>query len=47
MEAVETHWRRATGTELPEENISPIADMDIDAIQENNVVNEFLREYTS
>jgi hypothetical protein len=47
MQAIETHWRRATGTELPEDNVSPIADMDIDAIQENQVVNEYLREYTS
>ena len=33
MQGVETHWRRTTGTELPEEHLSPIADMDIDAIQ--------------
>ncbi len=47
MEAVETHWRRATGTEIVEEVLSPVADMDIDAIQDNDTVNEFLREYTS
>ena len=27
--------------------MSPVADMDIDAFQENHVVNEFLRDYTS
>lgn len=47
MEAVETHWRRATGTEINQEVLSPVADMDIDAWQEDHVVNEFLREYTS
>lgn len=47
MQAVETHWRRATGTEAVQEQLSPVADMDIDAFQEDHVVNEFLREYTS
>lgn len=27
--------------------MSPVADMDIDGFQEDQVVNEFLREYTS
>jgi hypothetical protein len=27
--------------------LSPIADLDIDAIQEQKLVNDFLREYTS
>lgn len=47
MEGIETHWRRLTNTELPVANRSPIADMDIDAMQEKSLVNEFLREYTS
>lgn len=47
MEGIETHWRRATGTEPVKANLSPIADMDIDAVQEKLLVNEFLREYTS
>lgn len=47
MEAVETHWRKATGTEINTEVLSPVADMDINAFQESDIVNEFLREYTS
>lgn len=47
MQAIETHWRRATGTEINEEILSPVADMDIDGFQENEVVNEFLRERAS
>lgn len=47
MEGVETHWRRLTNTELPQQNLSPVADMDIDAIQEKKLVNEWLREHYS
>jgi hypothetical protein len=47
MEGIETHWRRATGTEQKVEQLSPVADMDIDEYQERHVINEFLREYTS
>lgn len=47
MEGVETHWRRLTGTELPTPNLSPVADMNIDAIQEKTLINEYLREYVS
>ena len=47
MQGVETHWRRATGTEVKEEQLSPVADMDIDAYQEEELINEFLREHTS
>jgi len=43
MQGVETHWRRATGTEIKEEQLSPVADMDIDGIQEDRLINEFLR----
>lgn len=47
MEGVETHWRRLTNTELPQQQLSPVADMDIDAIQDNRVVNDWLREHYS
>lgn len=47
MQAIETYWRRATGTEIAEEELSPVADMDIDAFQEDQVVNDFLRERAS
>lgn len=47
MEGVETHWRRLTGTELPKANLSPVADMDIDAMQEKTLINEYLREFVS
>lgn len=33
MQGIETHWRRATGTELPQVEESPVADMDIDEYQ--------------
>jgi pheromone shutdown protein TraB len=33
LEGVETHWRRYTKTELSKPDLSPIADMDIDAVQ--------------
>lgn len=39
MEGVETHWRRTTGTEVVEPHKSPIADMDIDAMQEKTLIN--------
>jgi hypothetical protein len=44
---IETHWRKATGTEIVEEHLSPIADMDIDEYQDMDTVNDFLRAYTS
>ena len=47
MEGVETHWRRATGTELIEERSSPVADMDIDSYQEMDLVNDYLRDRAS
>ncbi len=33
LEGVETHWRRATGTEVVVPAESPVADMDIDGFQ--------------
>jgi len=47
MEGVETHWRRATNTQEKKEELSPIADMNIDEYQERHLINSFLKEYTS
>lgn len=47
MQGIETHWRRTTGTEQPEELLSPVADMDIDSYQERKLINEYLRNLTS
>lgn len=47
MQGIETHWRRATGTEDVEVARSPVEDMNIDAYQEQHVINEFLRERAS
>jgi hypothetical protein len=33
MEGVETHWRRITNTLPDNKDLSPVADMDIDAVQ--------------
>lgn len=45
MEGIETHQRRATGTKIAKTSLSPIADMDIGAIQEKLLVNQYLRIY--
>jgi pheromone shutdown protein TraB len=47
MQGVETHWRRSTGTEVVEPQLSPIADMNIDLIQEKTLINDWLRNYVS
>jgi hypothetical protein len=47
MEGIETHWKRTTNTEVVKEELSPVADMDIDEYQERHIINEYLREYTS
>ena len=47
MQGIETHWRRATGTEQIQEQESPIADMDIDSYQETDLVNNYLRDRSS
>ena len=39
---IEQRWRRATGTEEKVEWTSPIADMDIDALNEENLINHYL-----
>jgi hypothetical protein len=45
LPGVSTYWRRHTGTEQVGEFINPIGDMDINAIQEGNLVNEHLRRF--
>lgn len=47
MEGIETHWRRLTNTSIDPPQLSPVADMDIDEIQEKVLVNEYLRERAS
>jgi hypothetical protein len=47
MEGVETIWKGTTGTLEAKPQLSPVHDMDIDAVQEKQLVNEWLREYTS
>ena len=47
MEGVETMWRHHTNTIEKKQHLSPVADMDIDEIQEKVAINEWLREYTS
>jgi len=47
MQGIETHWRRATGTEEPQKEESPVADMNIDEYQERHLINEFLRDFAS
>jgi len=42
---IEYHWRHTTQTELPQERINPVGDFDIDAYQEENLINDALREY--
>lgn len=46
MQGIETHWRRATGTEVINEQ-SPVADMNIDEYQERHLINEYLRDFAS
>jgi hypothetical protein len=43
---IEQRWRRLTGTELEVEE-SPVVDMDIDAVQERYLINEWLRDRAS
>lgn len=47
MEGIETHWRRQTKTLEEKPQLSPVHDMNIDAFQEQALINEWLREYTS
>ena len=41
---IEERWRRATKTENTPASESPVVDMDIDALQETRLINEYLRE---
>lgn len=47
MEGVETHWKRATKTEDKKEELSPVADMNIDEYQERHLINSYLKAFTS
>ena len=47
MEGIETHWRKSTGTLEEKPRLSPVADMDIDGMQEKQMINQWLRNYTS
>lgn len=44
---IEERWRRATGTENADAPESPVVDMDIDALQESHIINEYLRNRAS
>jgi len=39
---IEAHWRNATGTEIQEEPINPIGDMDINDLMETDLVTDAL-----
>lgn len=47
MEGIETHWRRQTKTLEEQPQLSPVHDMDIDAVQEQALINDWLRNYVS
>lgn len=47
MEGIENHWRHTTNTQINTEPINPIGDMDIEAYFEDQVVNDYLRIFTS
>jgi hypothetical protein len=44
---IEAHWRHTTGTEIQAEPINPVGDMDIEAFENWNQINDALREFTS
>jgi hypothetical protein len=46
MEGIETHWRHSTGTQKALNPINPVADFDINKLQENKLVSDKLREIT-
>ena len=46
MEGIETHWKGITG-QLESKDYNPVADMDIDEMQDKALINEWLREYVS
>lgn len=47
VQGIEERWRSATGTELPIEEPNPVADMDIDTLNEDNMINAYLKERAS
>ncbi|CAD8124528.1 unnamed protein product [Paramecium sonneborni] len=44
---IEAHWRHTTKTQINTEPINPIGDMDLEALNEDLVVNDYLRQFTS
>lgn len=44
---IEERWRRITNTINQDPLLSPIADMDIDALQEKYLINQFLKDRAS
>lgn len=47
MEGIEAHWRHTTGTEIKQDFINPVGDMDINGFMESNLINDELRKFTS
>ena len=43
MAGVEAHWRHSTGTQV-HHPINPVGDMDLNALAEDHLVNDFLRK---
>lgn len=43
MPGVENHWRHSTQTELKEEFIHPLGDMDINSLKEADLIGDYLR----
>lgn len=47
VEGIEQRWRSATGTELAVEERNPVADMDIDRMNEEKLINDYLKQRAS
>mmetsp|Transcript_81380 Transcript_81380/g.94873 ORF Transcript_81380/g.94873 Transcript_81380/m.94873 type:complete len:440 (+) Transcript_81380:25-1344(+) len=47
LEGIEAFWRHTTGTEAKKSPINPVGDFDIDGHQEQNLINDALREIVS
>lgn len=43
LQGIEAYWRHTTGTLVQEEFINPIGDMDLNAIAQTSLINEYLR----
>ncbi len=44
---IEAHWRHSTNTMVQREPINPVGDFDLNALMENQVINDKLREIVS